>query len=296
MKGIVKMRLKETDIRVFLFLCSSSAILFVALIFLFLFREGLPALVQIPLKEFFLGKIWQPVSEVPKYGILPLVSGTLLVTVTSLAIAVPIALASAIYLGEFASEREKEIIKPFIEILSGIPSVILGFFALVVIASYLQRLTGSAYRLNALNGAIILSVMLIPIIMSIAEDAIHTVPRELKEASLALGATRLQTTMNVVIPAAFSGIIAAVLLGLARCVGETMAILLATGNAAQITFNPLESVRTMTANIAIEMGEVPFRSTHYHALFALGLVLFIITFVVNFIAERLVGKYREAGY
>ncbi|MFQ6088636.1 MAG: phosphate ABC transporter permease subunit PstC [Candidatus Methanofastidiosia archaeon] len=291
-----KRKLKEMLIQIFLFLNGTVAIISILLIFLFLLRHGLPALREIPLKDFFLGKIWQPVSDNPKYGILPLLSGTIVVTLTSLVIAVPIAIASAIYLGEFSGEREREIVKPFVEILSGIPSVILGFLALVVLGTYVQNIFHTTSRLNALTGSIILAVMLIPIILSISEDAINAVPKELREASLALGASKLQTTIHVVVPAAWSGIVAAVLLGVARVLGETMAVLMATGNAAQLTLNPLESVRTMTANIAIEMGEVPFGSVHFHALFAIGLVLFTITFVINFIADRIITKYREVGY
>ncbi|MFQ5891931.1 MAG: phosphate ABC transporter permease subunit PstC [Candidatus Methanofastidiosia archaeon] len=291
-----KRKLKEMLIQIFLFLNGTVAIISILLIFLFLLRHGLPALREIPLKDFFLGKIWQPVSDNPKYGILPLLSGTIVVTLTSLVIAVPIAIASAIYLGEFSGEREREIVKPFVEILSGIPSVILGFLALVVLGTYVQNIFHTTSRLNALTGSIILAVMLIPIILSISEDAINAVPKELREASLALGASKLQTTIHVVVPAAWSGIVAAVLLGVARVLGETMAVLMATGNAAQLTLNPLESVRTMTANIAIEMGEVPFGSVHFHALFAIGLVLFTITFVINFIADRIITKYKEVGY
>jgi phosphate transport system permease protein len=213
--------------------------------------------------------------------------------ITAVAIAVPIGIICAIYIAEIADTRLREIIKPTIEILAGIPSVVYGFVALVLLAEIVHNIFNTTYRLNALNGALILSVMILPTIISIAEDAIIAVPNEYKEASLALGATRWETLRRVTLPAARSGITVGVMLGLGRAVGETMAVLMATGNSPVVTLSLLSSVETMTAVVAIEMGEVVFGSLHYHALFAIGLLLFIITFVINLVVDYAVQRSRR---
>lgn len=283
-------RLGEKIIERLLLLSALVSILLVALIFLFLFREGLPAFAEIPLLSFLTGETWQPVAEEPKYGILPLLSGTMLVTIGAVGVAVPLGISTALYLSEVAGSREKEILKPFIELLAGVPSVVYGFVALTVLATAVQTLFGNTFRLNALNGSLVLAVMILPTIVSIAEDALSAVPMEYKEAAWALGASRWETLRRVVLPAASSGVFIGVILGIGRAVGETMAVLMATGNSPVVTADFFRSIETMTAAIAIEMGEVVYGSVHYSALFAVGLVLFAITFVINLAADAFVER------
>ena len=283
-------RLGEKIIERLLLLSALVSILLVALIFLFLFREGLPAFAEIPLLSFLTGETWQPVAEEPKYGILPLLSGTMLVTIGAVGVAVPLGISTALYLSEVAGSREKEILKPFIELLAGVPSVVYGFVALTVLATAVQTLFGNTFRLNALNGSLVLAVMILPTIVSIAEDALSAVPMEYKEAAWALGASRWETLRRVVLPAASSGVFIGVILGIGRAVGETMAVLMATGNSPVVTTDFFRSIETMTAAIAIEMGEVVYGSVHYSALFAIGLVLFAITFVINLAADAFVER------
>ena len=283
-------RLGEKIIERLLLLSALVSILLVALIFLFLFREGLPAFAEIPLLSFLTGETWQPVAEEPKYGILPLLSGTMLVTIGAVGVAVPLGISTALYLSEVAGSREKEILKPFIELLAGVPSVVYGFVALTVLATAVQTLFGNTFRLNALNGSLVLAVMILPTIVSIAEDALSAVPMEYKEAAWALGASRWETLRRVVLPAASSGVFIGVILGIGRAVGETMAVLMATGNSPVVTADFFRSIETMTAAIAIEMGEVVYGSVHYSALFAIGLVLFAITFIINLVADAFVER------
>jgi len=285
---------KDKAIRKILLAFGLTAVIFVILIFAFLLIEGLPFFFEGDSVDFFTGDVWDPSSpNTPKYGILPMVLGTFLVTLGAIVIAVPIGVGCAIYLSEIANPRIRETLKPIIEILAGIPSVVYGFFALVILSMWIDDFFGSTTKLNALTGSIMLAVMMLPIIISLSEDAIRSVPRELRESSLALGLTKWDTIRGVVLPAALSGITAAVVLGVARAIGETMTVLMATGNAPVISFDMLTSMRTMTAIIAIEMGEVPFGSTHYHALFAVGIILFAITFVINLIADRVMKRFRE---
>ncbi len=272
--------------------CAATSILIVVLVFLFLGRESVPFIASHGVGELF-GEVWQPVSfEDEQFGILPLITGSVLVTLLATIFAVPFGVVSAIYIAEMASPVEREIWKPVIELLAGIPSVVLGFFGLVVVAPLVKETFGLTSGLNALTGAFLLALMAIPTIISISEDAIRNVPQSYKEASYSLGASKLQTIWKVTVPAALSGIVAAVMLGLGRVVGETMAVMMVTGNAAIITFSPVESVRTMTATVAAEMGEVPFGSDHYHALFVIGVVLLFMTFCLNMIAQKVLKKYR----
>lgn len=275
-----------------------STIVFVALIFLFLLREGLPVFFTVPLDQ-LLSARWYPVEEI--YGLWPLLVGSLLVTVGAVVIAVPLGLTTAIYLGEFAPQWLQEILKPLIEMLAGIPSIVLGFLGWVALAPLIQRL-GVATGLTAFTGSLILAYMSLPTIISISEDALYSVPKEYRDGALALGATQWQTIRGVVLPAARSGLVIAVMLGIGRAIGETMAVLMVTGNAANIPelgagmfFQP---VRTMTATIAAEMGEVAQGSVHYRMLFAIGIILFVITFGINSLAARVVGgqtSYRRKG-
>jgi phosphate transport system permease protein len=236
------------------------------------------------------GETWQPVSSHPKYGLMPLIVGSLKVTVVAILVAAPIAILAALFTSAFAPRWAKEILKPAIEVLAGIPSVVVGFFALVVMASVLQNIFGFEYRLNALVGGLALSLAVIPIIYTITEDALNAVPKVMTEASLALGATKWQTALFVVLPAATPGLFAAVLLGIGRAFGETMIVLMATGNAALLSGIVTEPVRTMSATIGAEMAEVVFGDTHYTVLFLIGSILFVFTFVLNAVAELFVRR------
>jgi len=266
-----------------------STIFIIGLIFLFLLREGLPAFVRIsPLN--LLGTRWYPIEEL--YGLLPLLVGSLVVTVGAVVIAVPLGLVTSIYLGEIAPMWQREILKPLIEVLAGIPSIVLGFLGWVALAPLVQQ-AGAPTGLTAFTGALILAYMSLPTIISISEDALYAVPKEYRDAALAIGATEWQTIWRVVVPAARSGIVIATVLGIGRAIGETMAVMMVTGNAANIPelgaglfFQP---VRTMTATIAAEMGEVAQGSLHYQVLFAIGIVLFLVTFAINSLASLLIG-------
>jgi phosphate transport system permease protein len=287
-----KSTLKENAIRLTLLGTASISIIIVALIFIFLGKEAFPFISDPGITE-LLGSKWSPVSFIKEsFGIYPLLTGSFLVTILATLFSVPIGVCGAVYISEVAADREREFLKPFIELLAGIPSVVLGFFGLVVLAPLIKAIFNLSSGLTALTGAVLLTLMAIPTIVSISEDAIRSVPRSYKEASLALGASRLQTIWKVTVPASLSGIIAAVMLGMGRVIGETMAVLMVTGNAALLTLSPFESVRTMTATIAAEMGEVPFGSDHYRALFWIGIILLIITFGLNSIAIRVLKKYR----
>jgi len=284
-------RRSERPIEGSLLLSALLSILVLGIIFVFLLREAIPAFIEIPFFEFLFGREWFPASfRDPRFGALPLMAGSFLVVSMAVLIAVPVGLACAVYIAEVADPRLREVLKPLIEVLAGIPSVVYGFIALVLLSGAIQDAFHTTYRLNALNGALILSLMILPTIISIAEDAIVAVPRDYKEASLALGATRWETIRRVTLPASRSGLTVAVMLGLGRAVGETMAVLMATGNSPVVTLNPLSSVETMTAVIAIEMGEVVYGSLHYHALFAVGLLLFVVTFGINLVVDRVVHK------
>lgn len=224
---------------------------------------------------------WQPVSEKPKYNLLPLLIGTLKVTIVALIIALPLAILAAIYTSEFASQRIREVVKPAIELLAGMPSVVIGFFALMVIATWLQDAFGFVFRLNALTAGIGLALTVIPIVYTVAEDALSAVPQSFRDGSSALGANRWQTAWRVVLPSAMPGVFAACVLGFGRAIGETMVVLMASGNAAISSFDPTESFRSFSATIAAELGEVVYGSAHYHVLFFIGAFLFVITFLLN---------------
>jgi phosphate transport system permease protein len=279
----------ETIIESLIRMAGISAVILIALIFFFLVKEGAPTFIQVPVGELFDTR-WYPIED--KYGLIPLIIGSLLVTVGAVVMAVPLGLATAIYLGELAPPWQREILKPFVEVLAGIPSIVLGFLGWVALAPLIQHL-GAPSGLTAFTGSLILGYMALPTIISITEDALYAVPKEYRDGALAIGATRWQTIWRVVLPAARSGIVIAVMLGIGRAIGETMAVMLVTGNAANIPeFGPaafFQPVRTMTATIAAEMGEVAKGSLHYNVLFGIGIVLFLITFMVNSLASRFVG-------
>ena len=280
---------RETLIESLIRISGFSVIVIIALIFIFLLREGAPAFIQVSPRD-LLSRRWYPIEDM--YGLLPLLAGSFLVTIGAVVMAVPLGLATAVYLGEIAPSWQREILKPFIEVLAGIPSIVLGFLGWVALAPIIQN-AGAPTGLTAFSGALILAYMALPTIISITEDALYAVPKEYRDGALAIGATQWQTIWRVVLPAARSGIVIGVMLGVGRAIGETMAVMLVTGNAANIPEFGLgaffQPVRTMTATIAAEMGEVAQGSLHYNVLFGIGIVLFLITFAINSLATRLIG-------
>jgi len=284
--------LKEFVIERLIFLCGIASIFFVVLIFLFLLKEGLALFTTVRPLDFLFGKSWYPISEPAQFGILPLILGSLLVTVGAALISIPLGVAAALYIAEVAPVKLKEILKAGIELLSAIPSVVLGFIGMVTIVPWVQRLFGLPTGLTALSGSIMLAFMAMPTIVSIAEDALYSVPKSYKEGALALGATQWQTMYRVLIPAASSGILAAVMLGIGRVIGETMAVMMITGNAALLPHSMMQPVRTLTATIAAEMGEAVVGSEHYFALFAIGIVLFVISFAINVTADLFLHRKK----
>lgn len=284
-----------------IFGASLISISIILLILIFTFKEAQnvffdPAVRQEVLPTLFSSN-WQPVSDSPKYGVVPLFIGTLKTTFVAMVIAVPIGVLSALYSVMFAPKWTREVLKPAVELVAGLPSVVIGFFALVVLSGWLQQLTGSASRLTALVGGVAISLTAIPIIFTISEEALSAVPQSIKEASYALGATEWETAFYVVLPAAYPGIFAAVLLGLGRAFGETLIVLMATGNAAVTSWSLLDSTRTLTATIGAEMAEVVFGDPHYNVLFLIGTFLFLFTMTLNLVAEfyvkaKLMKKFR----
>lgn len=285
------------------------AMLFIALIFLFTFREALPIFTdpevsrEANMQKFFVEQqpgelmeqryIWQPVGEEPKFSFIPLILGTLKATFVGMLFACPIGVAAALFSSEFAPARLREWIKPAIELLAGIPSVVLGFFALIVLASWLQSVFGFIYRLNAWNAGIAVGVALLPVVFTISEDGMSSVPRYYREGSLALGASRFQTAWKVVLPAALPAVFASFVLAFGRAIGETMILLMAGGNAAVASLNLGDPLRTLSATIAAELGEVVFGDPHYSALFFMGTLLFVMTFISNSIGQWVIGRMQR---
>jgi len=286
--------LTDTFFRYVFLTAGVSAIGILFCIFVMLAINGLQTFANVSLAQFFLSAKWNPSAFAePSYGILALVASTFMVTIGAMVIAVPLGIGTAAYISEIAPSYIRETLKPVVEILAGIPSVVVGFFGIVFLGPIIADVFNLTSGLNAINGSILLAVMALPTIVSVSEDAIRSVPREFKEASYALGVNRWLTLVKITLPAASSGIVAAVMLGVGRAIGETMTVLMATGNALQLPGSFFDSVRTMTANIAIELGEVPFGTTHYFGLFAVGLVLFLMSFAVNITAEHFTKKYRR---
>jgi phosphate transport system permease protein len=277
------------------FLIASASIITLSLIVLFLFMEGLPIFNKVSVKAFLLGKLWYPTSDPPDFGIFALIIASVTVTGVASLISVPLGVMTAVYLAEVASWRLREVVKPIVELLAALPSVVIGFFGMVVVAPLLQDLLNVATGLNLFNAALMLAFMSVPTICSISEDAIFGVPAELKEASLALGATHWETIWRVIIPASISGISTAVILGMSRAIGETMVVLMVAGGAAMVPTSLFDPVRPMPASIAAEMAEAPFRGDHYYALFATGIVLFGFTFLFNLVADYVSNRYRQVG-
>ena len=269
-----------------------SSLVFLAGIIFTLFKEGFPVLKEIGFLNFVFGKNWYPTFEIPEFGILPLILASAWVTVGAMLISVPLGVGSALYLHEIAGEKQRAILKPVIELLAGIPSIVFGFFGMVIVAPFIQKLFDLPIGLNAFSASLILGVMAVPTISSMTEDALSYVPNSFKEASYAIGANRWQTLTQVIIPAAGSGISTAIILGMSRAVGETMTVLMVSGGAAVIPSSFFDPVRPMTSTIAAEMGEAVVGGLHYHALFGIGLVLFLITLVFNMAAEYISMRYR----
>jgi phosphate transport system permease protein len=280
----------EYIIEELIFFSGIASIIFVILIFIFLLKEGLSLFATINPIAFLFGRNWYPISEPPQFGILPLVLGSLWVTFGAIVIAVPLGIAAAIYVAEVAPVWLRDTLKSGIELLAAIPSIVLGFIGIVTLAPWLKYLFHLPSGLTALAGSIMLAFMAMPTIVSIIEDSIVSVPKSYREGSLALGATHWQTIYRVILPAAASGILAAVMLGIGRVIGETMAVLMITGNAAVMPISILQPVRTLTATIAAEMGEAVSGSSHYYALFAIGIILFIISFIINILADMFLHK------
>jgi phosphate ABC transporter, permease protein PstC len=274
-------------------ICGYSSILFVTLILLFLLREGLPALSSVPLSSLF-STVWYPIENY--FGLLPLIGGSILVTISATIIALPFGIGTAVYLSEIAPNWIKEILKPVVEILAGIPSVVLGFIGILVFVPFMRKTFNLPTGLTGFTGAILLGLIAIPTIVSIAEDALNNVPPAYRQAGLALGATRWQTIWGVTLPAAKTGVLTAVMLGVGRALGETMAVMMVTGNAPVMPdkWNSLFlPIRTMTATIASEMGEVANGSPHYQVLFFIGILLFLLSLIVNVAASSVSTRQRK---
>jgi phosphate transport system permease protein len=285
-------KIKEFVIERCIFLSGIASIVFVILIFIFLAKEGVLLFKTVGLPDFLRGRFWYPISDPAKFGILPLIMGSLLVTAGAIMIAIPLGIASAFYIADVASPKVRDVLKSLVEILSAIPSVVLGFIGMVTLVPFIKYFFKIPTGLTALSGSIMLAFMALPTIISISEDAINAVPRQYKEGAIALGATHWQTLYRVVLFGALPGIIAASMLGVGRVIGETMAVMMITGNAAVIPHTFLQPVRTLTATIAAEMGETVRGSEHYYALFAIGIALFIMSFIINITADTFLNKNK----
>ena len=295
LKSQWKNRFSESVIEKIIFLLGTTSIVILALIFLFLISSAIPVLEGVSIRELLTGRFWYPNSVNPQFGILPLILGSLWVTAGAILISVPIGVGCAIFIAEVAPPKTRMTLKVMIEFLSAIPSVVLGFLGIVVLSNWVRLSFSLSSGFTLLTGAILVAFMALPTIISISDDAITALPKEYREASLALGATRLETIFHVLIPAASSGIIAAVMLGVGRAIGETMTVMMVTGNAARIPTSLLQSGRTMTATIAAEMGDTVRQSIHYHSLFAIGIVLLIMTSLINLVADHVLQRARKGG-
>ena len=274
--------------------CATLSILTTVAILVTLIYQASSFFFEVSLWEFLTGTRWTPILKPRAYGVLPLVSGTLLVTLIAAAVALPIGLMTAIFLSEYAPDKIRRIIKPILEILAGIPTVVYGYFALTFVTPLLQGIFDNLIIFNALSAGLVMGVMIIPLVSSLSEDAMMSVPRSLREAAYALGATRYEVSLRVIVPAALSGIIAAFILALSRAIGETMLVTIAAGATPRMSFDPMESIQTMTAYIVqLSLGEAPVGSLEYNTIFAVGLLLFAITFVMNLLGFWVVRRFRE---
>jgi phosphate transport system permease protein len=277
-----------------LFLCALLSVLTTAGIIIVLAVETFAFLRAVPLLDFLIGTEWTPLFANPRFGVLPLVAGTLLVSAIAMTVALPTGLLSAIYLSEYAPDQARRVIKPVLEILAGVPTVVYGYFALLFVTPLLQRVFPQVSGFNALSPGIVMGIMILPLVSSLAEDAMRAVPRGLREGSYALGATRMQTALKVVVPAAFSGITAAFILAVSRAVGETMIVAIAAGQQPRLTANPFVPLETMTAYIVqVSLGDTPQGTLEYRTIFAVGMLLFLMTFGLNLVSTWLRDRFRE---
>ena len=287
-------RWSEVIVKALLGLCALVSVATTIAIIIALVEPSIEFFREVSIVDFFSGERWAPLFEPASFGVQPLLIGTLVVTFWACVVCLPCGLGAAIYMSEYAHPRIRSVLKPALEVLAGIPTVVFGFFALTFFTPLLQDLGLGVNVFNALSAGLVVGVMLIPVVASVSEDAMAAVPQELRDGAYALGSTRLQVSTRVVVPAAISGIIASFVLAISRAVGETMIVLIAAGGLAQITFDPREQVQTMTAFIgATGIGDVPTGSVEYKTIFAVGLALFVITFAMNILSIRLVRKYRE---
>ncbi len=294
-KAGINRQIKERAIHIIFFSVALTSIAILAFIMYYIFIEGLPIFKDVSVKDFIFGHYWYPTDDPPDFGIFPLIIASITVTAVSAAISIPLGVFTALYLAEISSYRMRQWIKPVVELLAALPSVVIGFFGMVIVAPFLQETLDLATGLNLFNASLMLAFMSIPTICSISEDAIYNVPKDLKEASLALGATHWETIFRVILPGSVSGICTAVILGMSRAIGETMVVLMIAGGAAMVPGSIFDPVRPMPASIAAEMAEAPFRGDHYHALFATGIVLFVFTLGFNILADYISNRYRQVG-
>jgi phosphate transport system permease protein len=279
---------------VLLFLCAIVSVLTTIGIVVTLATETYQFFKQIPVFDFLFGTKWSPLIPPKSFGILPLLGGTMLITVIACLVAVPIGLASAIYLSEYAPKAVRKIIKPILEVLAGVPTIVYGYFALSIVTPIIQTVFPGTGIFNALSAGIVVGVMIIPMVSSLSEDAMSAVPRSLRDGAYALGATRFEVALKIVVPAAFSGIVASAVLAFSRAIGETMIVTLAAGSTPNLTVNPLDSIQTMTAYIVqVSLGDTPHGSVEYGSIFAVGMTLFVITFLLNILAQYIARRFRE---
>lgn len=279
---------------VLLFLCASVSVLTTIGIVFTLITETYQFFKEIPILDFLFGTKWSPLIPPKSFGVLPLLSGTLMITFIACLVAIPLGLASAIYLSEYAPKRVRKIIKPILEVLAGVPTIVYGYFALSLVTPLIQSLFNSAGVFNALSAGIVVGIMIIPMVSSLSEDAMSAVPRSLRDGAYALGATRFEVALKIVVPAAFSGIVASAVLAFSRAIGETMIVTVAAGSTPNMTANPLDSIQTMTAYIVqVSLGDTPHGSVEYGSIFAVGMTLFVITFLLNILAQFIARKFRE---
>lgn len=285
---------KEKLIQKILFLCASISILTTLGIILVLSIETISFFEEVSIFEFLFGTEWRPLLRPQSFGILPLINGTLMITILSGIIALPIGLLSAIYLSEYANENLRRILKPLLEILAGIPTVVYGYFAIVFITPLIKGIIPETQIFNALSASIVVGIMILPMVSSLSEDALRAVPRSIREAAYALGSRKFQVSLRVVVPSAFSGIVASFILALSRAIGETMAVTIAAGMTPKITLNPLESIQTMTSYIVqVSLGDTPYGTIEFKTIFAVAMVLFMITLVMNLLSQWIKEKYKE---
>lgn len=289
-----KTHLSDKIVPIILFLCAALSVLTTIGIVLTLLSETITFFKSVPIMDFLFGKKWSPLIEPKAFGILPLLSGTLLVTVIACIVAIPIGLASAIYLSEYAPNRVRKVVKPILEVLAGVPTIVYGYFALTFVTPLLKSIFPSMGVFNALSAGLVVGIMIIPMVSSLSEDAMSAVPKSLRHGAYALGATRFEVALKIVVPAAFSGIVSSAVLAFSRAIGETMIVAVAAGATPNLTLNPLESIQTMTAYIVqVSLGDTPHGSVEYGTIFAVGMTLFVITFLLNILAQYVARRFRE---